>query len=705
MSNSVSTDFLHEMSQFNFHSKYARFNDTYSRRETWDESINRVLRMHLHKYKHLPQSDLDKIKGAFQLVKDKRVVPSMRSMQFGGKAILSNNLKIYNCTVRQIDSIRAFAEVMYALLCGCGVGIGVTRTYIDRLPELVDANDKTGSVISYTIQDSIEGWADSVEALLLSYVRNNALSGRKIVFDYSKIRAEGTPIKTGGGRAPGYKGLKATHKKIKLLLDHLIENLQQRKLKPINVYDILMHCSDAVLSGGVRRSATIVIFDKDDIEMRQAKTYFSLSKYTKFSYDDDIKKWSGKVTVQSTKVAYEVEVSDWEYKNDICNKSRIGWVHIEPQRARSNNSVLLMRSTSNKKDFAEIVEQAKEFGEPGFVFANDPRHLNNPCVEISFIPQTEDGICGMQNCNLTSVNGARITTVDEFLECVDAATLIGTLQAGYTDFKYLNQTARYLTEEEALLGVSIAGALDNPKILLDPEIQRQGAAKATEVNKKWAKKLGIKQAARITCGKPDGNTSVLFGSAPGFHPHHARRYFRRIQCSKTDPVYKFFKEHNPHMCEESVWSSNKTDDVITFPITAPETAIIKSDLTAIKHLDIVKSSQMNWVVPGTTEANNKPLTHNISCTILVKEEEWKEVTDYLYNNKDFFTAVSLLPYCGDKLYNQAPLEAVTTPEDEERWKIMVEKYQPINYKDLHEQQDETHMQETLSCVNGACEVV
>lgn len=705
MTKTDSIDFLHEMSQFNFHSKYARYNETYNRRETWDECVNRVLRMHLTRYKGLPQTDLDKIKWAFQLVKDKRVVPSMRSMQFGGKAILANNLKIYNCTVRQIDSIRAFAEVMYALLCGCGVGIGVTKPYIDRLPGLVDATDKTGSVISYTIQDSIEGWADSVEALLLSYVRNNAFSGRKIVFDYSKIRPEGAPIKTGGGKAPGYKGLKATHKKIKLLLDHIIENLGQRRLKAINVYDVLMHCSDAVLSGGVRRSATIVIFDKDDVEMREAKTYFTISKYTKFSYDEDSKLWSGKVTLQANKVVYEVEVSDWEYKNDICNKSHIGWRHIEPQRARSNNSVLLLRNEATKKDFSETIEHAKEFGEPGFVFANDPRHLNNPCVEISFIPQTSDGICGMQNCNLTSVNGAKIKTLEDFIECVEAATIIGTLQAGYTDFKYLNQTARQLTEEEALLGVSIAGALDNPFVLLQFNNQETAAAKAVEVNKKWAKKLGINQAARITCGKPDGNTSVLFGSAPGFHAHHSNRYFRRIQCSKHDPVYKFFKEHNPHMCEESIWSSNKTDDIITFPITAPQGAMVKSELSAIQHLDLIKDSQKHWVVPGTTEVNTKPLYHNISCTIIVKDNEWKEVTEYLFNNREFFTAVSLLPYCGDKVYAQAPYEAITTPQDEEKWKILVDSYKPVNYKDHTEFVDDTHLVEQVACAGGACEIV
>jgi ribonucleoside-triphosphate reductase len=253
-----------------------------------------------------------------------------------------------------------------------------------------------------------------------------------------------------------------------------------------------------------------------------------------------------------------------------------------------------------------------------------------------------------------------------------------------------------------LLGVSIAGALDTPQILLDESNQQQAAKKAIQVNKVWAKKIGINQAARITLGKPDGNTSVTFGCAPGFHPHHSRRYFRRIQCNKHDPLFKFFKEHNPHMCQESVWSSNKTDEVITFPITAPETAIIKDDLTALKHLELIKKSQQNWVIPGTTEANKKNITHNISCTVLVRDNEWEDVTNYLYKNREIFTAVSLLPYTGDKIYKQAPLEAVTTPEDEALWKKLVENYRPVDYKKLYEEDDNTKLMEEAACSGGQC---
>ena len=247
-------NFLSEISNFIFTDKYARYNEMMSRRETWDECVARVEKMHHDRFKKiLPKDDLDLIKAAFDDVRAKKVVPSMRSMQFGGKAVLAHNARIYNCAVRHIDSPRAFAEVFYLLLCGCGVGLGLSKHFINRLPNLVGPTDKTGTVVTYVVEDSIEGWADSIEALLNCYFRNTAYSGRKIVFDYSRIRPEGAKIKTGGGKAPGYRGLKKSLQKIKALLDYIIEENNQTRLQPINAYDILMHCADAVLSGGIRR--------------------------------------------------------------------------------------------------------------------------------------------------------------------------------------------------------------------------------------------------------------------------------------------------------------------------------------------------------------------------------------------------------------------------------------------------------------------
>jgi ribonucleoside-diphosphate reductase alpha chain len=644
---------LSEMADFTFTTKYARYDENKKRRETWSETVSRVEKMHLKRFAYLSPEDKAQIKEAFDLVREKEVVPSMRSMQFGGKAIEAHHMRIYNCAVTHIHSIRSFAESFYSLLCGNGIGFGLTERFLNRLPNLVDAKDKTGTVITYTVQDNIEGWADSVEALLNCYFRNTAYTGRKIVFDYSKIRARGAKLKTGGGKAPGYKGLKNCHSKIKALLDRIIEENGQKRLRPINAYDILMHTADAVLSGGIRRSACSVIFDADDIEMMNAKT------------------------------------GNWFAEN--------------PQRARSNNSAIIVRGKTSYESFKELINKTKEFGEPGFLYVVDDRQLLNPCFEISFIPVTEDGRCGFQMCNLSSINGAKINTLAKFKKAAHAAALIGTLQASYTDFPYLGNTSEELTKTEALLGVSVTGWMDNPEVLLNAENQKECAEIAVETNKVWAKKIGINQAARVTCVKPEGTSSIVLGSSSGIHPHHARKYFRRIQVNKDDNVYNFFKIYNPHATEPSVWSANKTDDVITFPIEVSPNAIIKEQLTALQHLEIIKSTQLNWVNTGTTEANAKPLDHSVSCTVMVKDHEWEEVTKYLFENQKYFTAVSLLPATGDKIYQQAPMEAVVTLEDEDKWNKLVAQWESVDYSKLEETDDETSHLAEAACAGGKCE--
>ena len=326
------------------------------------------------------------------------------------------------------------------------------------------------------------------------------------------------------------------------------------------------------------------------------------------------------------------------------------------------------------------------------------------CFEISFIPVTEDGICGVQFCNLTSINGRLVKSKEDFLDAVKAETIIGTLQAGYTKFDYLGHVSEELTKEEALLGCSITGMMDSPDILLNADIQKEGANYAIEINKIWAEKLGINTAARISTIKPEGTTSLFLGTASGIHPHHAKpKYFRRVQCNKIDNVYKFFKRHNKHMCEESVWSANKTDDVITFPIEVDDNVLSKEGLTAIAHLRLIKRTQMNWVIPGSVNSK-KPLAHNVSCTVIVKDDEWDDVIDYIYKNKKYFTAVSLLPASGDKIYPQAPMEKVL-PEDEERWNNIVNNYKPVDYTQLIEKDDKTALREEVACAGGNCEVI
>ena len=647
-------DALKEMSEFVFTSKYARYNEKAKRRETWGEAVTRVETMHLKKYAFLPKEDKAEIVAAFDSVREKKTIPSMRSMQFGGVPIEAKNARIYNCSVRHVDSPRAFSEIFFLALCGCGVGIGLQKQFLDRLPDLVDSSDKTGTVITYVVEDTIEGWSDTVEALLNCYFKNTAYSGRKLVFDFSRIRKKGLKIKTGGGKAPGYKPLKNALGKVKKMLDDLIEENQVKRLRSIDVCDILCHCSDAVLSGGVRRSALSFIFDKNDDLMMNAKT------------------------------------GEWFKEN--------------PQRARGNNSVLLLRNDVTLDEFKSIVSKTREFGEPGFVFANDSRQLLNPCFEINFIPETEDEVCGVQFCNLTSINGAETDTKEKFIQHAKFAALIGTLQAGYLDFPYLGRASKKITEQESLLGVSITGMMDNPDILLDKDSQKEAALAAVETNEIWAKKLGVNPAARITCVKPEGTSSIILGAASGIHPHHSRRYFRRIQCNKLDNVYNFFKIYNPDLCEESVWSANKTDDVLTFPVEIPEGAMVKEDLTAIKHLGIIKNAQENWVNYGTSKHNKKNIKHSVSCTVLVDEDEWDKVVKYLFENRENFTAVSLLPKTGDKIYKQAPMEAVISKEDEKRFEKLSKEIEKVDYTKLEEAHDETKPQDEVACGGNGCEI-
>jgi ribonucleoside-triphosphate reductase len=644
---------LDELSNFIFTSKYARYNEQLKRRETWEEAVSRVEQMHLRKFSYLDRPYKDKIVWAFDMVRQKYVVPSMRSMQFGGAAVESHNSRIFNCAVRHIDSAEAFSEVFYLLLCGCGVGVGLFDRHLKNIPNLISTKAEK-ELVTWTVGDTIEGWADSLKVLIKSYITGNEFSNKVIKFDYSAIRKKGSPLKTGGGRAPGSAGLRHSHQQIYLLLNRMIAHGQSR-IRTIDAYDILMHAADAVLSGGVRRAATSVMFDKTDTLMMKAKT------------------------------------GDWFTRN--------------PQRARSNNSVLLIRDEVTKDEFKQIVEHTKEWGEPGFVFAEHIDTLFNPCYEIAFLPVTATGKCGVQFCNLTSINGTKIKTQEEFINAIEAATIIGSLQASYTNFPYLSPEAKELTEDESLLGVSITAMMDNPEVLLDPYCQKEGAKLAVSVNKLWSAVLGIKQAARVTCVKPEGTSTLVLGSmASGIHPSHAHRMFRRVQMNKLDSVYQFFKEHNPHLCEESVWSATNTDDVITFPVEIPTTAKVKNDLTAIQHLEIIKSTQENWVLTGSSEMNIKPLSHNVSCTVVCRDEEWDGVIRYLYDNKNYFSAVSLLSHTGDKTYTQVPMEAVVTHEDKQTFRFLKENYRPVDYTHLVELDDTTTVQDTVACAGGVCEL-
>jgi len=601
------------LQEYTRYSKYSRYVPELKRRETWDEQVDRVFKMHEQKYPDKIESIREDFEFAKQMVKRKRVLGSQRALQFGGKPILDKNAKLYNCTVSYVDRPRFFQECMYLLLCGCGTGFSVQKKHIEKLSSI---KARSGETKTYVIPDSIEGWADAVGVLVSSYFTGEVpfpdYQGHKVSFDFSKIRPAGAPL-SWGGKAPGPKGLIQSITKMESVFETILTTAT--KLRPIDAYDIIMHASDAVLSGGIRRSATICIFSADDTEMANAKT------------------------------------GDWFIKN--------------PQRGRSNNSALLIREKTTREDFDKLMKSVREFGEPGFIWSDNEDALYNPCVEIGMRAYDEKGRSGWQFCNLCEINMKKCKTEEEFLNVCRAAAILGTMQAGYDKFDYLGPVTESIVRREALLGCSMTGMMDSPEIAFDPAIQKKGAKLILKVNEEISAKLGINKCARATCVKPAGSTSCLLGSASGIHPHHARRYFRRVQANVNETPLKYFQAHNPRAVEKSVWSATGTDMSIVFLCEVPEGAKLKNMMSAVQLLEHVRLTQQNWIEYGTRDdAPVAPwLRHNVSNTITVRDDEWDDVTKFIYNNRKWFAGISLLPMSGDLDYPQAPFCSVLEPTE------------------------------------------
>ena len=678
--------------------KYARYRAELGRRETFPEAVERVGQMHRDNFaarlerrtpERIPENlthlvaptDRQRvgewllgqslealINRAFEAVRDRRVLPSMRSLQFGGNAILKNHSRMFNCSYSAIDRIDFFKEYFFLLLSGTGCGFSVQKQHVSRLPALpVRPRDLDLPVVHHAVGDTIEGWSDALLALFHSHYDNT-----KIEFNFSQIRPRGAALKTSGGKAPGHLPLKQALNET----ERILSSASGRKLRPIEVYDICMHIARSVLSGGIRRSATICLFSCDDEEMMTAKT------------------------------------GDWFTKN--------------PQRSASNNSAIILRGSKDEETFRKLFQAQKEFGEPGFYFTNDLEFGCNPCCEIGLHPVAQgpfseedvkhlrslgyDGpldadtrLSGWQMCNLTTINGA-ITTSDElfFDACIQAA-IVGTLQAAYTKMPYLGPVSRFLNERDALLGVSICGLMDNPEVLFNPTTLERGAHLVQLTNKLVAELIGIRPAARLTCVKPEGTASLLLGAGSGIHPHHARRYFRRVQANRKEPIFQHFHSVNPHMTEPSVYNPD-ADDVITFPVEAPAGAILRDDINALEFLEFVKLVQTHWVQAGTADQSRSPgLHHNVSNTCTVRPDEWANVATFIWENREFFTGISLLSHDGDKRYAQAPRESVVTEDDIAKWNRL--SYQMVDYTKLLEKTDETKLKDIVACAGGACDVV
>ncbi len=611
------------LSDITVYMKYAKYIPEFERRESWEELVTRNKNMHLKKYPKLKEE----IVKAYEFVYDKKVLPSMRSMQFGGKPIQISPNRIYNCAYAPIDSVDVFSEIMFLLLGGTGVGYSVQRHHVESLPPVNKPYVKRKR--RFLIGDSIEGWADAIKVLMKSYL--NGKSSR-IEFDYSDIRPKGAMLVTSGGKAPGPQPLKECILKITGILDQKEDG---ERLTTVEAHDIVCYIADAVLAGGIRRAALISLFSADDNEMIACKS------------------------------------GDWWETN--------------PQRGRANNSAVLMRHKITKEFFMDLWKRVElsGAGETGIYFNNDKDWGTNPCCEIALRPY--------QFCNLCEVNASDIESQDEFNERVKAAAFIGTLQAGYTDFHYLRDVWRETTEKDALIGVSMTGIGSGSVLGYD---MTKAADIVKRENSRVAKIIGINKAARCTTVKPAGTTSLTLGTSSGIHAWHNKYYVRRIRVGKNESMYGYLLNNHPNLVEDDYFRPHDTA-VISIPQKAPAGAILRTE-SPFELLERIKKVATEWVAPGHRKGSN---THNVSATVSLKPEEWEPAGEWMWDNREHYNGLSVLPYDGGT-YVQAPFEDIKASKYTELMKDL----QDINLTNVKETEDNTDLSGELACAGGACEI-
>ena len=593
------------ISDYIFYSKYSRVKSD-GTKETWDESVSRVMQMHWQffegKIKEEDQNEFNKyFQKAWSAYSDQKILGSQRALQYGGPQMLKNHLRLYNCSASYANRVEFFQELMELLLSGAGVGYSIQKKHTEQLPKVIGPDRKWREI--HVIEDSIEGWALSTGDLIASYFYNYPVRE----FDYSKIRPEGAYV-SGGFKAPGPEPLKRCHEKIRAILD----KVQSRRLRPFEIHWISCIIADAVISGGIRRSAMISLFDIDDQEMFSCKTK--------------------------------------------------DWYNYWPELCRCNNSAVILPDTPKEK-YLNLFSMIREYGEPGVIFLKDPKQVLNPCAEVSLVPEyeNEDGSIeyGFGYCNLCEINGAKIKSVEDFYNACECAAVLGTFQAAYTkNFPVLTEASKKIAERDALIGVGITGMADNPDILFDPEVQKEGARIVKETNAKIARIIGINPAARTTVIKPSGNASQLLGCASGVHAYHFHKYIRNIQANNNEQAYQEVKKINPQIISTSYWNP-KNESVLSFPIELPENALVRTDFSTIHFLDRIRLTKENWIEEGTRFDHPSSIAHpnirmNVSCTVSVKDNEWSEVAEYIWQYRESFCGISFLNETAPNSYPQMP---------------------------------------------------
>lgn len=612
----VSQKILSDITVF---SKYAKFLPDLGRRENWKELCLRNMGMHMRKYPHMVE-EIERVYNDF--VFTKKVLPSMRSMQFGGRPIELSNNRMFNCAFVAVDHPAAFWEAMFLLLGGSGVGFSVQFPHVAKLPAVIGP---TNRYRRFLVGDSIEGWADAIKVLVRAYFEGKSDPD----FDYRDIRPKGAKLITSGGKAPGPEPLRICVEQLRKVLNGAIG----RKLNPIECHDMMCHIADAVLSGGIRRAALISLFSMNDMDMLSCKTG--------------------------------------------------SWWELNPQRGRANNSVVLERGKVTEEQFMSIWQrvQTSGCGEPGFFWTNDINIGTNPCCEIS--------LRSMQFCNLTEVNVSDITSQEDLNARCKAASFLGTLQAGYINFHYLRSQWIENTEKDALIGVGMTG-IGSGTVLPFNLIEAADCVK--NENERVAKVIGINVAARCTTVKPSGTSSLTVGSSSGIHAWHNDYYIRRMRVGKNEALYHYMANNFPSLIEDCVFKPH-VEAVMMFPQKAPTGAIYRTE-PAINLLKRVRRFNQEWVHAGYREGANH---HNVSCTISIKPEEWDMVGEWCWNNKKYYTGISVLPY-DTGTYPQQPFSDCTKAEYEELYAQLKD----INLDNVMEEDDNTNLNENVACGANGC---
>jgi ribonucleoside-diphosphate reductase alpha chain len=611
---------LDALSKITVFGKYAKYVPELKRRETWDEIIDRYEAMMIKKYPKLEEQIVETAK----FIREKKVLPSMRALQFAGAAAEVNNSRIYNCCYLPIDSVHSFSETMFLLLGGTGVGYSVQKQHVAQLPAIT----KPGKQRNYLIEDSIMGWADAVKVLMKAYLEGGFMPK----FDFRAVRKKGARLITAGGKAPGPEPLKICLAHVQAVLDRKQEG---ETLTPLECHDILCHIANSVLAGGIRRSAMIALFSHDDEEMITCK-----------------------------------------YGN---------WWETNEQRGRANNSAVLERGSISEEEFKALWHRIElsGSGEPGIYWTNNLDWGTNPCCEIALRPY--------QFCNLCEVNVSDVTCQEDLNNRVTAAAFFGTLQAGFTDFHYLRPIWSKTTQKDALLGIGMTG-IGSGEILKYNLETAAHIAKLT--NSIISAVIGINEAARVTCIKPSGTTSLVLGTASGIHAWHAPHYLRTMRFGKNEDLAAYLMVNHPELVEDDQLRPHDTI-CVRIPVKAPEGSIFRTE-SPLETLERVKKFATEWIKTGHNTGDN---THNVSATISIRDGEWPTVGQWMWDNKEYYNGLSVLNYWGGS-YVQAPFEDIT----EEQYNERVSHLKSIDLTKVTELDDSVDFGQVAACAGGACEV-